>query len=116
MEIKLSIDTWMLLFFVLFLVISLWKISAFFSNKPLDDDDTTQEANEILEQLMLAVIIKHEGTLNEKELCMAMKEESTFDTKRFWRFNENRLRHMLKYYYLKNPKILSITQIYKELQ
>lgn len=113
---EISTQTWMLLFFGVFLAISLWKISAFFSNKPLTDDDTTAEANAALEALMLRVIQKHKGELNEKELFLAMKGDEEFDTKRFWRFNENRVRHMLEFYYAKNPKCSSIAEIYKELQ
>lgn len=116
MQIELSTQTWMLLFFLPLLAISIWKIAAFLPNKPLRDDDTTQEATAALEQLMLTTIAKHKGSLDEKELYVAMKSETTFDAKRFWRFNENRLRHMLKLYYLKNPAITSIAQIQKEIQ
>jgi hypothetical protein len=67
MDLEFSTATWMLLFFILFLVISIWKISAFLPNKLLADDDKTQEATQELEKLMLKIILEKEGLLDEKE-------------------------------------------------
>ncbi len=116
MSVELSTQTWMLLFFALFLSVSLWKISAFFTNKRVEDDDTTPTSKQLLEEIMLQTIAQNGAHLTTKSLCEAMKRHESFDAKQMWRFNENRVRHLLEFYYAKNPKISSIAEIYKELQ
>ncbi len=112
---QLSISTIMLGFFIILLVLSIWKIWAFLPNKQLADDDTTQEAQEKLEALMLKVIHEHQGKLSEKELFEAMHADSNFDKKLFWRFNLNKLIHLLQSYYAKNENISDIESIYEKL-
>jgi type VI protein secretion system component VasK len=115
MDIEISTSTWMLVFFVIFLVLSIWKIWAFLPNKQLEDDDRTQEAQKELVALMLGVIKKTEGKLNAKELFVKMQEDPNFNSELFWRFNHNRLNQLLKSYYAQHPQTNSIEDIYKSI-
>lgn len=92
---QLDTATWMMLFFILFLIISIWKIWAFLPNKTLSDDDKTQEATEELRRLMMKIIMQKKGEVNSQELFFAISEDSEFDSKLFWRFNLNRLNQLL---------------------
>lgn len=116
MDIEFSTSTWMLLFFILFLTVSIWKIWAFLPNKQLVDDDTTREATASLERLMLKVIQNSEGKLNERELFFEISKDEDFDGQLFWRFNLNRLKHLLLSYYSKNPNTSTIIEIYTHLK
>ena len=116
MDIELSTSTWMFLFFILFLIASVWKIWAFLPNKQLADDDTTKEATASLEKLMLKVIQNKEGKLNEKELFFEMSKNEDFESQLFWRFNLNRLNHLLLSYYAKNPNTSTIVDIYQNIK
>ncbi|MBN2815322.1 MAG: hypothetical protein JXQ67_01465 [Campylobacterales bacterium] len=110
---EFSITTWMLLFFFLFLIISIWKIAAFLPNKALEDDDTTQDATNFLESLMLKVIVELKGEIDENELYVAMSTNPDFDSELFWRFNLNKLKQLLNTYYVKN-NLSSIKEIYEK--
>jgi len=110
---ELDTSTLMMMFFILFLVISIWKIYAFLPNKELADDDTTEASQEELTELMLNVIKKSDGELSSQELFKKIKEDSSFDKKHFWRFNQNRLNQLLTHYYLENPDTQTIKDIYK---
>jgi hypothetical protein len=105
----------MLIFFVLFLILSIWKIYAFLPNKQLEDDDRTKEAHEELKSLMFKVIKDNKGNLNNKELFLAMLEDENFDSQLFWRFNHNRLNQLINQYYIENPHAKSIMDIYKDI-
>lgn len=108
---KADISTWMMIFFILFLVISIYKVYAFLPNKPLEDDDTTKEAQEELQRIMIKVIKQNGADLDVKKLFELMKDNEEFDKKRFWRFNENRLNRLLSLYSLKNNRPKSIKDI-----
>lgn len=112
---ELDTSTIMLGFFIILLVLSIWKIWAFLPNKQLEDDDTTQEAQQKLETLMLKVLYENKGKLSEKELFEAMKTDSNFDKKLFWRFNLNKLSHLLQSYYAKNDDMYDIHSVYKRM-
>jgi len=109
---ELSTSTWMMIFFIISLVASIWKIYAFLPNKELKDDDTTESSIEELEKIILDTIKATKGKLEGKELCLKIKEHSLFDEKHFWRFNENKLRQIMQTYYLKNPPLSSVKEIY----
>ena len=111
---ELDTSTLMLIFFVLFLTASIWKIWAFLPNEQLKDDDTTKESQERLLKCMLDVIQTHKGELEVSELLSAMKEDVKFDTKKFWRFNLNKLHHLLQTYYSNHPGISTIKDIYNK--
>ena len=95
---QLDISTIMMIFFILALSASIWKIYVFLPNKPLEDDDRTQEADDELHKIMLKVLNKNASDISTTELFLAMKEDEDFDAKRFWRFNQNRLNLLRKSY------------------
>lgn len=111
-----SISTLMMIFFIIALVISIWKIYHFLPNKPLDDDDTTDEAQKELIRIMLKIIKENDGNLSVDELFVKMESDSEFDNQRYWRFNLNRLNQTLHQYYLENPHTSNIKEIYANLE
>jgi hypothetical protein len=110
MEVTLS--TWMMVAFVVFMVVGIWKIYAFLPTKQLEDDDRKEAAEHELIALMLHVIRKSRGNLTSKELFFAMQEDEGFNSKLFWRFNHNRLNQLLQRYYIQHPNTDSIETIY----
>jgi len=112
---KLDTSTIMMIFFIFSLLVSLWKIYPFLRMKQLKDDDTTQEAQKQLKELMIKVIKKKHGNTTEDELFIAMQEDEAFNSKLFWRFNLNKLKQLLNSHYIKNSNINNIQDIYKQL-
>ncbi|MDY0116405.1 MAG: hypothetical protein RBR59_02385 [Sulfurimonadaceae bacterium] len=113
---ELETSTWMLIFFLGLLTVSIWKIYAFLPNKPLADDDTTEESTALLDSIMLDTIARHGGNLlSSEQLFELMHEHEKFNKELFWRFNLNRLHQLLRHYYAKNPTTTSIEDIYKTL-
>lgn len=92
---ELNIQTLMMLFFILFLVLSIWKIWAFLPNEQLKDDDRTDESEAKLKKILDDVLNTSSEDLSEKEILKRMKMHKEFDEKLFWRFNLNRLKHLL---------------------
>ncbi len=90
-----DISTWMMIFFILFVVIGMWKVYAFLPNKALADDDTTKEAQEKLEAIILKIIKSKNDNLSRDELFELVKNDKDFDKEHFWRFNKNRLNQLL---------------------
>ena len=93
MDFELDTSTIMMIVFIVAFVISIYKVYAFMPNKQLLDDDTTPEAQEEL----LKIILKHldKENINTKELVEKIKNDEEFDSKHFWRFNENKLIQIL---------------------
>lgn len=112
---QLDTSTIMLGFFIILFIISVWKIYAFLPNKELPDDDTTPQAHKELERIMLQTIFEHKGKLTPTELFRAMKSAQEFDTKHFWRFNQNRVNKLLESYMLQHPHATDIQTIYEGL-
>ena len=92
--------TLMMLFFIIFLVLSIWKIYAFLPNKELPDDDTTEESKKDLTKIVLNTISNSNGKLSIDELFVKVEENEEFDAQRYWRFNKNRLNQLLNAYYI----------------
>ena len=92
---ELDLSAWMLILFIILLVLSIWKIYAFLPNKALEDDDTTQDSYDELVKLMIQVIKKNSEDIDAKNLYIKITEDENFDKKHFWRFNQNRLNHLL---------------------
>jgi len=113
---EFDVSTLMMIFFVIFMIISMWKIYAFLPNKQLADDDTTPQATKDLLHLMLRTIELHEGKLSNVELFEKMQENDEFDSQKFWRFNLNRLNQLLQKYYIQNPETSTILDIYKTMK
>ena len=99
--------------FVLALGFSLWKLYIFMPNKPLEDDDMNTISTEQLTMLMLKVI--KDGAQDEETILQMMQDDASFDHKHFWRFNQNRLRHLLQEYYINHPDQQSIKAIQQAL-
>jgi len=109
---ELDTSTLMLIFFILFLTASIWKIWAFLPNKQLADDDTTDEVQKQLLKCVINTIVRTEGNIEAKELLVEMRRESCFDKEKFWRFNLNKLNHLLQTYYSEHSEISTISEIY----
>ena len=110
---ELDISGLMLIFFIIFLVISIWKIYAFLPNKELADDDTTEESKKDLTNIMLTIIKDSDGTLSIDELFVKIQEYEDFNSEKYWRFNKNRLNQLLNTYYTEYPNTKSIEDIYR---
>lgn len=94
---------WMMMgAFVLGLGLSVWKLYYFFPTKRLADDDTTPESVELLERIMVECD-RAAPESDEETLFQKMVEHADYDPKHFWRFNQNRLRHLIVHYRLKDP-------------
>ena len=112
---ELDISSIMMGFFIILLILSIWKIYVFLPNKELEDDDSTQEAQENIKKVLLLVVKENRGDLTKTRLFLKMQEHKEFDTKKHWRFNENKLNQLLNYYYNENPQIKNIGDIYEKL-
>ncbi|MFH0710636.1 MAG: hypothetical protein V2A75_10545 [Pseudomonadota bacterium] len=95
-----TIELIMMLAFAGGLVLTLYKVYLFLPQKPLEDDDTTSSSIEALEKIMVE---SNRDGITEEELFEKMRNHPEFDTKHFWRFNPNRLRHLIDNYRLKEP-------------
>ena len=109
-------QTLMSIFFILLLAISLYKIRQFLPQEQLADDDTTEVSQNDLEHLMIKVIKNNAGNLDNTTLFENMIEDEDFESKRFWRFNHNKLNQLLNKYYVKNPDAQSIMKIYEKIK
>ncbi len=78
----------------------MWKVYAFIPNKLLNDDDTTPKSVETLEKIMIDC---NSDEITEEKLFEKMLTHPDFNNQHFWRFNPNRLRHLIDNYRLKNP-------------
>ena len=95
-----TIEWVMMAAFIGGLALSLYKVYLFLPQKALADDDTTPESVELLERIMVE---SNQAEMSEETLYEQMLTHPEFDSKHFWRFNENRLRHLIEHYRLKEP-------------
>jgi hypothetical protein len=95
-----TIEWVMMAAFIGGLGLAFWKLYLFFPKTPLADDDTTPESVELLEKIMME---SYREGINLSELYHAMQHHPEFDPKHFWRFNENRLHHLIEHYRFKDP-------------
>jgi hypothetical protein len=109
-------STFMMIFFIIFMIIGIGKIYVFLPNKPLADDDTTKESQEELFALIIKIIKENKGNLNTDELFVKIISDENFNSAHYWRFNKNKLNQLLNSYYLKNPHAKSIVDIYEDLK
>jgi hypothetical protein len=113
---ELETSTIMMIFFIIALIISIWKIYMFLPNKQLADDDTTKEAQEKLLTLTLKVIKNSSEDLDLNKLFEKIVNDESFNKEQYWRFNQNKLNQLLNSYYLKNPHAKCIADIHKDLR
>ena len=95
-----TIEWVMMVSFIGALVLSFYKLYLFFPKTPLADDDTTPESVSLLEKIMIE---SNQKGISEETLYEKMLDHPEFDAKHFWRFNTNRLRHLIENYRLKEP-------------
>ncbi len=107
----MEIETIMMILFTIALIVSMWKIYVFLPDKVLADDDTNKDSVAELENLMILCIDKPDMT--KEELFNAIKTHKEFDSKHYWRFNQNRLNNLLHNYLARNNNINTIEDIYK---
>jgi hypothetical protein len=112
---EISTSTWMMIAFGVGTALSIWKMYPFLVTRELEDDDTKPEAQEELLNVIFEVIKEHGPQLSEKELHDKVATHTSFDKKRFWRFNQNKLRQLLNMYFAKNPDTQSIEDIHTKL-
>ncbi len=109
----MTLETGMMVAFAIAVIFSIWKVYAFLPNKPLHDDDRTDEVDALLHSIMIATIVKHGSDLTVNTLFEKMKEHHEFDPERLWRFNVNRLNQLLAQHRLRYPDQQSIEKIYQ---
>jgi len=90
-----SVSTWMMIFFIIFLILSIWKIYDFLPNKELADDDRTEASEEELLKIIKDVMAKNEKNISSKDLFEKILNNESFDKEHYWRFNQNRLNQLL---------------------
>lgn len=95
-----TIEWIMMAAFIGGLALSLYKVYLFLPQKPLADDDTTPESVALLERIMIE---SNQREISEERLFEKMLTHPEFDSKHFWRFNENRLKQLIAHYRLKEP-------------
>lgn len=95
-----TIEWIMLGAFIAALGLSAWKVYLFLPSKPLQDDDTTVQSVQQLEKIMLEC---NHNKMSEEELFEKMVQHPEFDPHHFWRFNLNRLRHLIRNYRFNDP-------------
>ena len=112
---KLDVSTWMMIFFILFLILSIWKVYKFLPNRVLKDDDTTEESHEELKAIVFDVLKNFKKAPDLNELHTKVREHNDFDSEHFWRFNQNKLNQLLNKHYIENKHLCCIEDIHKEL-
>lgn len=88
--------------FILALGLSIWKVYFFFPSKPLPNDERDPQSVEKLQRIMVECD-RNNPEIDEETLFQKMTQHSDFDSKYYWRFNLNRLRHLIEDYRFKDP-------------
>ncbi len=112
----MTIETAMMLAFLIVTGLSVWKFYMFFPSKPLSDDDTNSASLDELTDIMLHVIrTRHrpDAPLDTPKLLEHMSAHPRFDKEHYWRFNENKLNQLLRRFYAMHPETSSIPDIYR---
>jgi hypothetical protein len=102
-DFKLEVSTIMMIIFIITLSLTIYKLYDFLPTKPLVDDDHTLEATDKLKNIMIKSIqYAHEQDLDldHKKVYDLMIKDKDFDHKHFWRFNQNRLNHLINSYHV----------------
>ena len=95
MDMELDVETLMLVVFIIAFIISMWKIYPFLQTRTLKDDDTSPESQEELLNIIRKYINSDDKEIDTKILLEKIKNDEDFDKEHFWRFNQNKLNHLL---------------------
>jgi hypothetical protein len=96
-----TIQWLMLIGFTVALGLSLWKVYLFLPSKPLPNDERDPQSVQKLQHIMLECN-QINPDMDEEALFQKMTEHKDFDSKYYWRFNPNRLRHLIEDYRFKD--------------
>ena len=88
--------------FIGMLVISIAKLYVFLPNKPLPNDERDPQSVEKLQRIMVECN-QINPNIDTEALFQKMIQHKDFDPKYFWRFNLNRLLHLIEDYRFKDP-------------
>jgi hypothetical protein len=88
--------------FIVALALSVWKIYLFLPNKPLPNDERDPASVEKLQRIMVECN-EINPKMDEATLFQKMIQHKDFDSKYYWRFNLNRLRHIIDDYRFIDP-------------
>lgn len=86
--------------FIVGLGLAVYKLYLFFPKTRLKDDDTTPESVALLEKILVETDNNYPH-LTHEALYAQMRQHREFDPQHFWRFNENRLYHLIDHYRFK---------------
>lgn len=101
--VRIEIIQWLMMSaFAGALGLSIWKIYLFLPNKPLPNDERDPQSVQKLQQIMVECN-RINPEMDEETLFQKMSQHNDFDSKYFWRFNLNRLRHLIADYRFKEP-------------
>ena len=95
-----SLQITMMSFFLLLVTLSIFKLRYFLRVETLSDDDRTPESVLIL-YAYIKEVLDDNHELTRKELFERVCNLEQFDKEHFWRFNENRLNHLIDDYYIR---------------
>jgi len=100
---KMETIQWLMMsVFIVALIISIGKIYVFLPNKPLPNDERDPQSVQKLQKIMLECNQKN-PEMDVETLFQQMTQHNDFDPKYFWRFNLNRLVHLIEDYRFKDP-------------
>jgi len=88
--------------FIAGLGLAVYKLYLFFPKTRLKDDDTTLQSVALLEKILVETDTNYPH-LTHEALYVQMQQHPQFDPQHFWRFNENRLHHLINQYRFTNP-------------
>ena len=88
--------------FIVALGLSLWKVYLFLPSKPLPNDERDLQSVEKLQRIMVECN-QINPDMDEETLFQNMIQHKDFDPKHYWRFNLNRLLHIIEDYRFKDP-------------
>lgn len=88
--------------FILALGLSGWKLYLFLPSKPLPNDERDPQSVQKLQEIMVECN-QINPNMDEETLFQKMTQHKDFDSKYYWRFNLNRLFHLIEDYRFKDP-------------
>ena len=111
-----TVEIIMLITFSLLFILSMLKLKPFFSTKELKDDDRTPHSVELLYGYIFEVlesVLTDEKDITIEELFEMIITLESFDKEHFWRLNPNRIRLLINEFYIKNPQVKTLKEMYE---